>query len=199
MDFALRDALLKAISADDADEVARLVASGASIGVDPRHGNTAMRAACQSGAIHSIRTLLALGASANERITYRSPVDKRIERDFTPLFYASEPSVIELLAQFGADLNAVSDTGLSALMRFAHFGRAELVEVLLRLGADFSLRRQPGRGCKVRTALELAKDSLDFWEAVPKIDLKPEAKALIENHRRTVSLLLKASASKRDG
>ena len=194
MDFSLRDALLKAIVEDDAEEVTRLVEAGASIAADPRHGNTAMRTACQKGALRSIEALLALGASANERITYKSPVDKRVEQDFTPLFYASSPETIDLLVRFGADVNAVSATGLTSLMRFSHFGEPGMVEALLRHGADVTLRQVPKRGRKSRTALELAQESLAFWESLPKTELKPEAESLIDGHRKTVQLLVKAGA-----
>jgi ankyrin repeat protein len=195
MDYALRDELLRAILADNADELARLVAIGAEIGADPRHGNTAMKTASQSGSVRCIRALIALGANVNERITYRSPVDKRVEQDFTPLFYASEPGVIVTLAESGADINAVSSTGLSALMRFAHFGRAKHVEIMLRLGADASLRQNPKRGRKAQTALELAQESLKEWEKISMDALKPEAHDIIEQLRDTVRLLLAASAS----
>lgn len=195
MDVALRDQLLRAIVEDDADEIIRLLSAGAETGADPRHGTTAMRTACQEDALSSVRVLLELGVSANERSTYKSPVDQRIEQDFTPLFYAASRQIIDLLVQFGADVNAVSATGLSPLMRFAHFGEPERVDALLRHGADCSLRQFPKRGRKARTALEFARDSLAFWESLPKAELTPETEILIEDHRRTVDILAKASAS----
>lgn len=193
MNVEHRDELLRAIRADDAQEVSRLISRGVSLAPHPRHGSTPLRAACQLGALNAIKALVAGGADANERITYRSPVDKRVEQDFTPLFYASTPAVVDLLVQLGADVNAVSSTGLSALMRYAHFGRADLVEGLLRNGADAKLRQHKKRGRKARNALELAQASLAMWESFTEEQLKPGAEEVIAAHRKTVDLLLGAS------
>ena len=194
MDVSQRDALLKSVLNDDGDEVLRHLSSGASISADPRHGDTPMRIASMAGALSSLRALLQSGASANERITYTSPVDRRVEQDFTPIFYARSPEVIDLLVEFGADVNAVSASGLSPLMRFAHFGRADLVAALLRHGADATSRQHMAKGRKARNALEVGQDALAYWESLPREGLKPEAVVHIDACRRTVALLLEASA-----
>jgi len=94
--------LFDAAFEDDADAVRRLVAAGVPISADPNHGNTALRSACQGRATGALRALLECGADPNERITYRSDVDGRIEEGFTPLMYAHYPEAIDLLVKFGA-------------------------------------------------------------------------------------------------
>lgn len=193
MDIQHFESLSRAVSEDDAEEVRRLVKSGISFDAHPRHGNTHLRTACQCDALRALQTLLELGADPNESITYKSPIDKRIEERFTPLMYVTSPSAAELLLEHGANVNATSATGLSALMRHAHFGSADIVEVLLKHGADATLRQHKRRGRKALTALELAQDSLNFWLSLPKEHLKPDAIPVIAEHRRTVDLLRSAS------
>jgi ankyrin repeat protein len=186
--------LSKAVFDDDADEVRRLVESGAQFAAHPKHGNTLLRTACQRDALRALRALLEMGGDPNERITYRSPVDKRVEECFTPLMYVTSAAAAEILVEFGANLNATSTTGLTALMRHAHFGSAEIIETLLRHGADTTLRRPKQRGRKPLSALEFAEDGLDFWLSLPKEHLKPGAETVIARHRRTVELLRAASS-----
>jgi uncharacterized protein len=195
MDFSARDSLMKSIMEDDDERVIELISSGISLEADPRHGNTPLRAASQCGSIRVLRALLKFGADPNERITYRSSVDKLVEQDFTPLMYASNVEAIDVLIEFGAEVNAVSATGLSPIMRAAHFGRADLVESFLKHGADASLRQHKQRGRRAHTALELAEKSLSFWESMPKEHLKPQACETIEAHRKTVELLRAITAT----
>ena len=187
------ESLFGAVFDNNAEEVRRLVTSGVPLEPHPMHGNTALRSACQRDALEALHALLELGANANERITYRSPVDKRIEECFTPLMYVTSVAAAEILITYGADINATSATGLSPLMRHAYFGNADIVEALLRHGADTKLRQNKRRGRKARTALEFAQEGLDVWFSLPKEHLKPEAETVIAGHRRTVDLLLAAS------
>jgi len=186
--------LSRAVFDDDAAEVRRLVKSGMSFDAHPRHGNTHLRTACQRDALRALQALLELGADPNERITYKSPVDKRVEERFTPLMYVASVAAAEILIEHGADVNATSATGLSALMRHAHFGCAEIVEALLRHGADVTLRQHKRRRRKALSALEMAEASLSFWLSLPKEHLKPGAESVIAGHRRTAELLRSASA-----
>lgn len=167
MDVLRSEELLNAVFDDDAERVCQLLEAGTPIAADPRHGNTPLRMACQRNALRALRALLERGANANERITFKSPVDKRVEQDFTPLMYASNPQAIDMLVAYGADVNALSATGLSALMRFAFFGNAGAVQVLLNHGADATLCEHARKGRKARTALDLCQEQLKFWESLP--------------------------------
>lgn len=182
--------LHKAIHTDEVDDVLRLLAGGVPPGAaHPGHGNTPLRSACQRDALKSMRVLLEHGADPNQRITYRSPVDKRVEEDYFAMMYVTGAAAAELLFSFGADVNLVSADGLSALMRHARFGNAEVIEVLLKHGADTSFRLPKRRGRKEHTALELAEGSLAFWRSLRPDQLKPEAAGLIAEHARAVELL----------
>ena len=183
------DNLFKAVFEDNADEVRRLIESGTSISANPQHGNTVLRMACQANALRAMRLLLEHGIDPNERITYRSPVDGRVEENYTSLMYASSAAMVDLLVSFGADVNAVSATGLSALMRFAHFGIDDLVEAVLKHGTDMTLRQNVRDGKKALTALEIGQEKLAFMEPLLKDSPKPEAKIALERYRRTLALL----------
>ncbi len=192
MEISPSIALLQAVSDDNAEEVRRLLESGTPIAAHPKHGNTPLRTACQASALKALAVLLSQGANPNERITYRSNVDGRVDEEFTPLMYASDPGAIEMLVNHGADVNSVSATGLSPLMRFSHYGNARAVKALLAHGADPNLRKPKG---EARSALEMCEQSLKFWESLPKEDLKQEAEQVIEEHRETLAMLRRACAS----
>lgn len=60
----------------------------------------------------------------------------------------SGPDVIALLADLGADINAVDDYGNTVLMQCAVADDGELVETLLKLGADKGLKNTGGDTAK---------------------------------------------------
>ena len=60
-------------------------------------------------------------------------------------------SVVELLLDAGARLDAVDDRGRTALMIAAGLGHAEMADTLIERGADRSVRDKAGK-----TALDLA-------------------------------------------
>ncbi len=187
--------LFKAVFEDNAEDVRRLIEAGVPVCANPDHGNTLLRSACQANALLAMRVLLEKGVDPNERLTYRSPVDGRLEENYTALMYASTAASVNLLVSFGADINAVSATGLSALMRFARFGADEAVEALLKHGADVTLRQNARAGKKALTALEICREKLAFMEPLLKESTKPEALAGLERYRRTLGLLSAASQS----
>jgi len=190
------NALHKAVFEDDAKEVRRLLKAGVPIDAHPAHGNTPLRTACQISALRALRVLLEHGTDPNERITFRSQIDGRVEEGFTPLMYASNPALIDVLVKYGADVNAVSATGLSALMLFAHYGEAPAVETLLAHGADATLRQPKGPGGSGKSAREFSQESLKFRESLLKDTFNPVTEARTEMHRRTLRILIAATSSK---
>lgn len=64
----------------------------------------------------------------------------------TPLFFATEQGVPTLLYHAGADLEARDVDGLTPLLFNIQYGAVELVEELLRLGADDIARDDAGLG-----------------------------------------------------
>ena len=182
--------LIKAVLADHVDEVRSLIDAGALLTANPQIGNSVMRTACQGNALRVMRVLLEHGVDPNERITYTSLIDGRVEENYTPLMYASTAAMVDLLVSFGADVNAVSATGLSALMRFAFFGIDDAVEAMLTHGADTTLRQHVREGKKALTALELSHEKLAFMEPLLADSPKPATVAIaLQRYRRTIALL----------
>ena len=54
------------------------------------------------------------------------------------------PSIVQLLVDAGADIDAVTDKGYTGLILAANNGHCSTVEVLLRNGADANQRSEEG-------------------------------------------------------
>lgn len=216
----------KAIFEEDLAGLSAAIAGGLDIHQEAAHGNTLLRNAAMNDNSAPLRLLLEMGANPNQRINYRSPVDKRFEAGFTPLMYASTAEAALTLIGHGADVNLASDSGMTALMRasdedtarvliengaavdavnqagtsalmFAsNSGHAEVVRLLLGKGANFSLRQNKRRGKKAYTALELAKDGLSTWEAFSPDQVNADSVLVIERYRRSVAYLSAAIAGR---
>jgi ankyrin repeat protein len=116
--------------------------------------------AAEYGDVPKIRALLDLGAN----------VKGRDASDRTPLIYALEMGdaelhgVVEALITLGPDVNAQSHRGRTPLMAAVIRGAAEVVDMLLKRGADPTLKDRTGRtaldrahpGSKVAVLLETA-------------------------------------------
>lgn len=102
-------------------------------------------AAAEGADLDGMRAAIAAGAR----------VDCRTDDGWTPLLTVATgpPELAEFLLSSGADPNAVSDRGYSALMRSAGHGNIAVVRLLLAAGADPSLR-----DCDGKTARRLASE-----------------------------------------
>lgn len=90
--------------------------------------------AAEAGDIPAIEALLAGGEK----------VDGRDKRGFTPLMYAAANdrlSAIETLIRKGADVNAQSDIGETALICAVRYGRGDpaIVRMLIEAGANINI------------------------------------------------------------
>lgn len=147
-----------------AEAIPELVRKGADLSYcDPNTGRTALYAATIANRVRSIDALLQHGANSNQRFTYRSPVDGRVEADRTALHYVSSIGAAALLLQAGADVNVAAAAGTTPLMCAAFNGHADVVKRLLTAGAAPLARRQKRRRRKPQTARELAESKLDFF------------------------------------
>lgn len=89
------------------------------------------------GHVEAVRTLIARDADVNKT-------------GWTPLHYAAsgtqpqQAQIIALLLENHAYIDAASPNGTTPLMMAAHYGTSEAVQLLLREGADPSLKNQLG-------------------------------------------------------
>ena len=140
-DWMLPRACRPDVSSNEVHRVSVLLEHGASLEDRGRYGLTALHYAVRGGKLALIRLLLERGAQANSPDT--SGVSPLLH--LTKTRSKSDPiPVMELLAAFGADLNAREESGGTLLMYFARHGRAEAVRWLLAHGADRTARNQSG-------------------------------------------------------
>jgi ankyrin repeat protein len=123
------------------DVVETLIRNGADVNVETDYGATALWLCASSSDNPEIaRLLIKSGASVECR-----------GEGMTPLIAAclhSKPNAARLLVESGARVNSQSDSTLmgkmTPLMAAAHTGRGDLVDLLLKAGADPSLKDQFG-------------------------------------------------------
>ena len=124
---------------------------GADLDVQGTQGNRPLHAAARSGNFEVVRILIEYDAAAhiNARGGYR----------LTPLHWASagqifkDGSVLLLLLEHGADINALSDGGWTPLHLASSRPHVEVVRLLLEHDADVEVKTNEGK-----TALQIAAD-----------------------------------------
>ena len=107
-------------------------------GFQPRPELPPLVAAARQGDVTAIRALIAHGADPNE------PAGNN---DWTPLLHAihkDQPSAVAALIDGGADVNRLAGDGMTPLMMAAGYGYADIVQLLLRRGADPRLADSKG-------------------------------------------------------
>ena len=151
--------VLQAAGTGDVAWLTRLLDAGCDANtVHPTTGASALYNACFGGAVDAIRLLLSRGADPNKRLTYRSPVDGRVEKDLVVLMVASSVQVIELLLEAGADPRAQCDDGRTVLMRLVGVAPSDAFRLLIGAGADVTVRARDRR-----SAADVVKWKLDWW------------------------------------
>lgn len=185
--------LFRAIIEDDSRIVEEAIREGADAnGVDPLTGRTPLYAACSSNRIHAIESLLRHGADPNKRLTYRSPVDKRVENDVVALHYVSSPEAAKAMLKAGANVNLVDANGGTALTRAASNGHLEVVKTLLASGASL-YGEHTGEPAKTACmALKLVDSKIELWK---KLNAKPRQQIYEEIRRILVEAESRASVA----
>ena len=153
--------LLEAVGGD-VSEVERLLDGGCDPNIaNPRYGNTPLYNACFSNRPDVVRLLISKGANPNQRITYRSPVDGRVEEGIVALMLAQSAEVITALLGAGADPNLTDEVGNTPLMRCVLIAPPEAIELLLQAGADAAAQNGDGLSAAdvVRKRLEWLENS----------------------------------------
>jgi ankyrin repeat protein len=137
----------------------------------PATGATPLYNACAASQLEVVRLLLARGADPNRRITYRSPVDGRVEMGVVALMLCSSVAIVELLLASGADARARQDDGSTILMRLVGLAPPAVFERLMRAGADPAARSNAGL-----TAADCVRKKLAWWRQFAP-DKDPEHQA----------------------
>jgi ankyrin repeat protein len=123
----------------------------------PQYGNTPLSGACFTNRVEVVRRLLQRGADPNLRITYRSPVDGRVEKGVVALMFARSLEAVTVLLEGGADPNIQADEGVTPLMRAVLAAPPAAVDALLAAGANAQVRNRSGD-----TAADLVRKRLDL-------------------------------------
>lgn len=167
----LRDAVLR----DDVPIARRLLGAGSLLRW-PRAQGTPLLLSARSGAM--VDLLAAAGADANEDF-----------RGMRPLMWSARrnASVVSALLKAGARVDDIS-FGATALQQAACGGYWRNVGVLLEAGAN-------PRGAGPRSAVDCARDARKHPLTAPA-ELLQEPLPTVEDFDRTISILLKAEASR---
>ncbi len=145
--------------------VSLLLSYGANPNLADRAGDTSLHhAVFKEEALPVIRLLVKAGADVN----------KKGRNEFTPLHlavqrYIEHPDkktsveIIRFLAQAGADLNSQDEIGYTVLMTAVVNDRPGLVELLLALGADRTIKDKSGSGAlDYAGSLKVSKEVLEL-------------------------------------
>jgi len=174
-------ALMIAAQLGHLDCVKLLLARGADINLNTGHGN-ALAFAVFTDRRQVVRLLLERGADVNS--AGRRIASFRNDSGLTPLMYAAlnernDPTIVQWLLARGADVNARSSVGESALGLARLRGETKIVVVLKAAGAEGIVSENEGGG-----------ETLWTEQQIEKVD----AKMLRQAAQAGVSLLVKSGA-----
>jgi len=126
--------LMIAIQGESGDMVKLLLRHKARVNPRNQYGETALMLAAAAGALEQVRSLVDQGAKINLS-------------GWNPLIYAAwrgQTEVVRYLLTKGADIDAVSPNGISALMMAARGGHFETVKLLLWEVANPNIKSETG-------------------------------------------------------
>lgn len=137
------------VAAAKSDIVSQLLAHGSNVDARDSNGITPLAVACRHCSNASvIRKLLEHGANPESLSNYAD--GNLTEKNFTPLMHTvlrgqGVPSTISLLALRGANLNAQTSSGRTALHIALKSEKLEMVDALVEAGADVNIVDNFGR------------------------------------------------------
>jgi ankyrin repeat protein len=171
--------LITAVRCSSPEVVKKLIQSGAKVNAEATyssneniaiHGAVALIWASERGDLAILDQLFAAGANPNvqERIVaVNDPSNNAAKLGTTSLLTNPSPSVMSELLSHGANPNAVNSLGESPLMLAAEEGSRDKCTLLLKNGADKTIRNADGE-----TAAQLAK-SLKHYDLAEIIESYP--------------------------
>ena len=152
-----RTALMAACKAGQLESVRLLISRGADVNARDNEGDSVLTYGVinidedssskndrRSRQVEIVKTLLASGADVNAQ-----------RSGWTPLLCAvshGNNDIVAMLLSRGADLNARTDTGMTALARAIYDGRLQVFRMLLEAGADVNSRDGEGYTPLMRSA-----------------------------------------------
>ena len=144
------DILTDAVNKGDFTAVKKGLQSG-SVNARNSQGETALIVATLKNDFEMVKYLLSIGANVNQAI--EPPTQRRSKKDdcecppidvgATPLIYARDQKIVRLLLDAGADVNARTSDGDTALIRSSSKNR-EVIGDLLNAGANVNLQNTIG-------------------------------------------------------
>jgi len=166
--------MLGAVQARDVEKLSQLLRRGMDVNTTDPAGNSLIMLAARNGDFRTLEYLLKnnpnlhkqnkygesamlLAAFAGSLQSVKALVEAGAEIDpdgWTPLIYAAfegHAAVVRYLLTLDIDIDAQSDTGITALMAACRNNRIEIVRILLEQDADLDLQNQ-----SKQTALDLA-------------------------------------------
>jgi ankyrin repeat protein len=168
--------LLDAVAQGNLAKVDELLDAGCDPNVaHPQYGNTALSSACFTNRVEVIKRLLQRGADPNLRITYRSPVDGRVEKGVVALMFSRSLEAVTALLEAGADPSVHDEEGTTPLMRAALATPPAAVAALLAAGADAQARNRGGD-----TAADLLRKRLDWLQSSHALEAAKGRKRMAE-------------------
>lgn len=134
-------------------------------------------------------------------LPYPTLVNRRDKYGMTPLHWAADAAVAQLLLSIGAEVNVRSDYGSTPLHRAAAKGDPPIIRLLLAHGADLNARDQSGRtplhlaaaeGHSNATKLLVSKST--YLNVRDRNGLTPLGLALRRGHEEVACLLRQSHA-----
>jgi uncharacterized protein len=132
--------LKEAIDKKDTMAAMQQLKAGADINAPDGNGSSYLMTACRWADETMVRFLLANGADPNK---------PRSGKGRTPLMiacaYYSGKGICSMLIQKGADVNIAANDGVTALMLAASNAKSDVVELLLKSGANAKAKDETGK------------------------------------------------------
>lgn len=167
-----------------------------------REGCAPLFIACKRGHVEIVEYLLTVcNADIEQRGLYEVPDDRSVH-NVTPLWCAAvsgKAAVIRCLVHYGADVNAVSDTGSTPVRSACFMTHLDIVSYLVECGADILRPNYNGGTCLINSvqSVQLCLYLLEHGAKVNAKDIqnKTALHYAIQEHRfETTKLLLEHGA-----
>ena len=141
------NALARAVSGDDIEEVKNLIGKGENVnGKDDNYGGiTPIFIAVENGSEDTAQTLLSFGAKVNARDANRQTPLMRLDED-------ASAELVRTLIKYGAKINLTDAQGNTALILAAHSAKAEVLQTLLDHGAQVNRQNKQGQTALMNAA-----------------------------------------------